>query len=225
MKIKNRIIQIGCFFITLILVSCVGRNNKNERTIDNGSDINESVSVEAKKMTSMHNAHNILAENFAHKDIIILEKKYPVSEETRKELEQVLGIYLKLKNALFQGNSDAINNAIGSMQNEIDFVNPESLDGKGLDAWNSHMGLYKDKLREMKHVKGLENKRSYFSHISEIMYCTIKSFGLKEGNLYTAFCPMAFEKKGAYWITDNKQIQNPYFGDKMPKCGEIKEEL
>jgi len=36
---------------------------------------------------------------------------------------------------------------------------------------------------------------------------------------------MAFDKKGAYWISENREIQNPYFGDKMPKCGEIKEEL
>ncbi|WP_414654639.1 MULTISPECIES: hypothetical protein [unclassified Flavobacterium] len=26
----------------------------------------------------------------------------------------------------------------------------------------------------MRHIKGLDNKRSYFSHLSEIMYCTIK---------------------------------------------------
>ena len=77
----------------------------------------------------------------------------------------------------------------------------------------------------MQHIKGLDNKRSYFSHISEIMYCTIKSFGLKQGNLFAIFCPMAFDGKGAYWISDSKTIQNPYLGSKMPTCGEVKEEL
>lgn len=99
------------------------------------------------------------------------------------------------------------------------------LDGKGLEAWEDHISLYDDKLQEMKHVKGLEEKRSYFSHISEIMYCTIKSFGLKEGDLFVMYCPMAFEGKGAYWISETKEIQNPYMGDKMPTCGKIKESL
>ena len=95
----------------------------------------------------------------------------------------LLANYLRLKNALFQEDLEAVDKAISSMQSKIDFVNPENLDGKGLDAWENHIDLYKDKLKEMEHVKGLEKKRSYFSHISEIMYCTIKSFGLKQGNL------------------------------------------
>jgi len=36
---------------------------------------------------------------------------------------------------------------------------------------------------------------------------------------------MAFEGKGAYRISENREIQNPYMGSKMPTCGEIKEEL
>ena len=49
--------------------------------------------------------------------------------------------------------------------------------------------------------QGLNNKRSDFSHSSEIIYFTIKSFGLKQGNLFAIFCPMTF---------DSKVIQNPY---------------
>ena len=36
---------------------------------------------------------------------------------------------------------------------------------------------------------------------------------------------MAFAGKGAYRTSENREIQNPYFGDKMPKCGEKEEEL
>jgi len=42
---------------------------------------------------------------------------------------------------------------------------------------------------------------------------------------YYQFWPMAFNDKGAHWISQNKEIQNPYFGDKMMKCGFTKEEL
>ena len=72
-----------------------------------------------------------------------------------------------------------------------------------------------------------DNKKTIIrklAHISEIIYCSVKSFGLNsENGLFFDFCPMAFDKKGAYWLTDSKEIMNPYFGKKMLKCGEIKE--
>lgn len=37
------------------------------------------------------------------------------------------------------------------------------------------------------------------------------------------YCPMAFDNKGAYWLTEGHEIRNPYFGDTMLKCGEITE--
>jgi hypothetical protein len=34
---------------------------------------------------------------------------------------------------------------------------------------------------------------------------------------------MAFDDKGAYWLSEMKEIRNPYFGDRMLKCGETRE--
>ena len=36
---------------------------------------------------------------------------------------------------------------------------------------------------------------------------------------------MAFDNQGAYWLSNAKQIRNPYFGEKMLTCGEVKEKL
>lgn len=224
MKLKNRFLQLGALFILLTVASCSGGkkqdsdNRANEPEKLQGMEQNEST-------TGMHKQHNDLAENFAHKDIVILNEVYPVNKQTKAELEEVIDGYLLLKDALVSEDVDAADKAIVVMEDKINAVKPESLDGEGLDAWKDHIGLYKNKLQEMQHVKGLEDKRTYFSHISEIMYCTIKSFGLKEGDLFAIYCPMAFNGKGAYWMAESKTIQNPYLGAKMPTCGEIKEEL
>jgi hypothetical protein len=224
MKFKNRFLQFGTLFIVLTVAACSGGKKQDSATRENepgklqGVEQNEST-------TGINKQHNNLAENFAHKDIVILEEVYPVNEQTQAELEEVIDAYLLLKDALVNEDVDAADKAIVMMENQINAVKPESLDGEGLGAWKDHIGLYEDKLQEMQHVKGLEAKRSYFSHISEIMYCTIKSFGLKEGDLFAIYCPMAFDGNGAYWISDNKEIQNPYLDENMPTCGEIKEEL
>ena len=40
--------------------------------------------------------------------------------------------------------------------------------------------------------------------------------------VYIEFCPMANDNKGGYWLSTEEKIQNPYFGKKMLKCGEVK---
>lgn len=173
----------------------------------------------------MHKQHNSLAENFSHKEIIVLEHPYQLAEATKTEMEQVIAAYLQLKDVLVKDDEQATDKAAGLMAKKVAAVVPTKLEGKGLEAWHNHQAVNEVKLKEMQHIKGLDNKRSYFSHISELMYCTIKSFGLKQGNLFAIFCPMAFDGKGAYWISDSKTVQNPYFGSKMPTCGEVSEEL
>ena len=39
--------------------------------------------------------------------------------------------------------------------------------------------------------------------------------------LYHDHCPMAQDNKGAMWLSETKEIRNPYFGDKMMTCGSV----
>jgi Cu(I)/Ag(I) efflux system membrane fusion protein len=34
---------------------------------------------------------------------------------------------------------------------------------------------------------------------------------------------MAFNNKGDYWLSEKKEVDNPYFGSAMLHCGENKE--
>ena len=53
----------------------------------------------------------------------------------------------------------------------------------------------------------------------------IKTFGTGGQTLYKDFCPMASDGKGAIWISEVKEIKNPYLGSKMPECGSVKETI
>ncbi len=67
-------------------------------------------------------------------------------------------------------------------------------------------------------------QREYFETLSDELYvfAQTEDMGVK---LYRQYCPMAFQNKGAYWLSSEKKIMNPYFGDKMLHCGVVKEEL
>ena len=239
MKAMKAILMSTSFVALTILGACNG-NQQNEHG-DHDHEHHEDMEAkdgahdhsmmeehhnEMEQEEAMHQQHESIRDNFAHQDIIILDDPYWAGKLVNQEMKEVLNAYLEMKNALVNSNASAADKAVAKMSSMVEAVDGSSLEGEGKEAWEQHASLYKDKLAEMQHVQGLEEKRSYFSHISEIVYCTVKSFDLKEDmELYATYCPMAFDGKGAYWIAETDQIRNPYFGEKMMKCGEVKEEL
>ncbi len=227
MKKIKQILQLSVLSFFLVFTACSGGGQKkgvepNPAKMQPGQ---MAVGDQQKNATKMHEEHNSLADNFAHSNIVLLNTKADIDKTTSNDLEQVVKAYLQIKDALFADDEATADKAIVLMEEKVNAVSSNKLTGEGLSAWQNHRNLYDTKLNEMKHIKGLENKRSYFSHISEIMYCTVKSFGLHPGRLFAIYCPMAFDNKGAYWLSNSREIQNPYMGKKMPTCGEIKEEL
>lgn len=224
---NKRILQTSAFLLIISFTACTNASEKNSeehKSMKAGNDM-QAMEHQQNENPIMHAKHNSLADNFAHNDIIILNEVYRPDSITISGLEQVVDAYLQIKNALFQDDVATANGAVGLMADKVTSIGSEKFSGKGLEAWNNHQVLYLSKLKEMQHVNGLIENRSYFSHLSEIMYCTVKSFGIEQGNLYAIYCPMAFDNTGAYWINKSKIIQNPYFGSMMPSCGEIKEKL
>lgn len=68
-----------------------------------------------------------------------------------------------------------------------------------------------------------EEQREHFEALSEDIYTLAKSDESSFETLYRQYCPMAFNNEGAYWLSAQKEIRNPYFGDRMLKCGSVEE--
>lgn len=71
----------------------------------------------------------------------------------------------------------------------------------------------------------VEIKRIHFEPVSSAIYELLKKAELKNAKVYHQYCPMAFNDKGAYWISSEAEIKNPYFGKKMLECGEVTDSL
>ena len=74
-------------------------------------------------------------------------------------------------------------------------------------------------------AKDIEAQRNAYATMSNAMIESVKKEGLKSGELFVEYCPMALNDKGASWISANKEIRNPYYGKKMLTCGEVKETI
>lgn len=70
-----------------------------------------------------------------------------------------------------------------------------------------------------------EKKRVVFETLSTAMFDLLKAADLKNAYVYRQYCPMAFNDKGAYWLSNETEIRNPYFGKKMLSCGEVTDTL
>lgn len=66
----------------------------------------------------------------------------------------------------------------------------------------------------------VNKQREAFSDLTEAMEKQLEG-ALASGEIYKQYCPMAFEGKGDYWFSNSKDIFNPYYGDKMLKCGRV----
>lgn len=71
---------------------------------------------------------------------------------------------------------------------------------------------------------GIENQRKALPELTS----TVERFlgnAITSGAIYKQYCPMAFNNTGAYWLSSEREIRNPYFGDAMLSCGSVKETL
>lgn len=71
----------------------------------------------------------------------------------------------------------------------------------------------------------VKEQRVAFENVSMIVETLISENNITSGAVYKQYCPMAFNGKGAYWLSNSNEVRNPYFGDQMLKCGVVEEEI
>ena len=78
--------------------------------------------------------------------------------------------------------------------------------------------------QQMSEAEDIEVQREIFALFTEKVGPLFQN-ALSEGTIYKKLCPMAFDSKGALWYADVEEISNPYFGEKMLRCGSIVETI
>ena len=70
----------------------------------------------------------------------------------------------------------------------------------------------------------IDHQREHLDLMSEDFYDLLKDFGTPKP-VYKVFCPMYNDNKGAFWLSDSREVKNPYLGKEMLSCGEVQEEI
>ena len=144
-------------------------------------------------------------------------KKNPISD--------LLTEYLQLKNALTKDNT---NDAAAAGKELVTAIGKVDVNDMTAEQKQTFDDISPDATEQAEHIGDnsgkIEHQREHFAMLSTDVNDLITAFGTDQ-KLYQDYCPIYGDGKGAIWISETKEIKNPYFGNIMLNCGKLKTEL
>ena len=140
-------------------------------------------------------------------------------------IKEIVAGYLQMKNAFAKDDSKEASAAGNEMVKTFANFNKSALTAEQTKIYND---IEDDAREHAEHIGSnagkIEHQREHFDMLSKDVYQLVKTFGGGQ-KLYYDHCPMYNDGKGANWISETREIKNPYYGKSMSTCGSVKEEL
>ncbi|MCR8669000.1 efflux RND transporter periplasmic adaptor subunit [Aestuariibaculum sp. M13] len=146
-----------------------------------------------------------------------------VSKDFQSQLKSVYDEYITLKDALVEGDAETASKASQSLEKSLMKVDMKLLkENEAHMRWMSQLKAIENNTASILKSSNIDAQRQYFKELSDALISAVQSFGINE-KVFLEFCPMANDNNGAYWLSKEDKILNPYFGDAMLTCGEVKQ--
>ncbi|MGB3543408.1 efflux RND transporter periplasmic adaptor subunit [Rubrivirga sp.] len=155
--------------------------------------------------------------------VAIPDYREDTPEAFRAQLGKVVEAYLPLKDRMV-ATELADETLLVSLREMLAKVDMMKVKGDAHVYWMQQMEAMEAHANTLLKKDDVEAQREQFGFLSQALINALTAFGV-DGTYYVQHCPMAFDTAGANWLSDDEQIRNPYFGDKMLKCGSVTEEL
>ena len=122
--------------------------------------------------------------------------------------------YISIKAALASDDADKTSKAA------TEFIKTAStIDYKVVSEGN--LTILKKDATVISEARSISAQRETFLNLSDNMIALTKQFKLSEKPVFVMYCPMA----DGSWLSNEKQVVNPYYGSKMLSCGSVKSEI
>ncbi|MEO7486454.1 MAG: DUF3347 domain-containing protein [Ferruginibacter sp.] len=194
--------------IAVSAITFASCNNSDNKSADNKSTQPTSAEVD-KKMA----------------EVTEKQQANTATPATTVSIKEILDGYLKIKNAFAKDNDKDAAMAGNEMVKAFAGFNKAALTTDEAKIYND---IEDDAREHAEHIGSnagnIKHQREHFDMLSKDIYQLVKTFGGGQ-KLYYDHCPMYNDGKGANWVSETKEIANPYLGKSMPTCGTVKEEL
>jgi Cu(I)/Ag(I) efflux system membrane fusion protein len=150
--------------------------------------------------------------------------QYKVPVEFKSQLDGVYETYLHTQRALSRDDLAGAREGAGQLGDALGDVDMNLLGGPAHSAYMGHLGNIKRSAEAIAAAGDISVARAAFEPLSESVYAVARQFGTSgKMPLHRFHCSMAFDNRGAYWLQSNTEVENPYWGSTMYRCGEMTE--
>ena len=142
-------------------------------------------------------------------------------------LQVAMNSYYELTDGMTSANLTYIDKYGAQLKQHLDSLPLSRLqmDSGRLSQVRTNVGSISAELSGLLGEQKIDEKRKSFEMVSDMLYDVVKITGLKGQTIYRQYCPMAFDDRGAFWMSRSRQKQNPYFGNDMTACVEVADSL
>ncbi|MBC5995123.1 DUF3347 domain-containing protein [Pontibacter cellulosilyticus] len=190
---------------------------------------NKQEATTATTETENHEHHEGMAHGDAQpaagKVVVEVPNYTSVASPVKEQISAVVDSYLKLKDNLVASDAQQAQMDAKAIVSAAEKVDVSALQGEQKTFAAERLSEVTQAASAMAEAADLDLQRAQLELLSEATFALTKAFGAADQALYYQHCPMANNDQGAYWLSSNKEIQNPYFGEKMLKCGSNEEVL
>lgn len=152
-------------------------------------------------------------------------KDNDIPESFRKSLDAVVVFYFDIQQALSSDDVDRAVRTAGKLLKKLAEVDMNILKGAVHMEWMKQEQEMKASGQKLAKADDIGVARVQFEKLTAAVTRAVKTFGSKEAEIYQFHCPMAFNNKGAFWLQNNPDTRNPYFGKAMLTCKDAMEKL
>ncbi len=199
---------------TTLLFSACKNNDKPSKNAMQSQEMNMKEAAEHN-----HNTHNNAIGNHSEK----MEKNLHATPQKSDAITPIIDSYLEIKNALVNDKKEGA--AKGAIM-LLDAFSNFDMAQLSKDTHKEFMEIYEDAKEQAEHIvkSPIDHQREHFENLSIDINDLIALLGTNK-TLYLSKCPMAGDGKGAIWLSEFKEIKNPFFGSKMLTCGSVQKQL
>lgn len=135
-------------------------------------------------------------------------------DSIKAQPSQLLTSYYQLKDNLVKGNTTNAAASAGELAKAINGTDKQTVN-------ESTANILLSDANAIAQSTDIKLQREKFATLSNKMFELAQKVKLSPDPIYQQYCPM----KKASWLSNDKAIKNPYYGNAMLTCGSVKTTL
>ncbi|WP_310994177.1 efflux RND transporter periplasmic adaptor subunit [Aequorivita marina] len=213
------------------MIAIVNGLSAGEEVVVNGTfTVDAAAQLQGKK--SMMNPEGEIEnhDHGAHSEMDVTNhlskiERLKVPATFQNQLKAVFDNYITIKNALVNDNSKKPIKGAKNLLENLQKVNMKLLKNEPAHThWMRLVPELQESALLISKSSDIEVQREHFVHLSAHLINAVKTFGINQ-KVYVEYCPMVNNDVGAFWLSTEEEILNPYYGASMLNCGEVSDEI